>query len=862
MTDLLVRDALSEIWGNPDPFNQVILKPSRLSAINGVNKRIAYGWGILEMPNKTSTFHVYQTGQISPVLLNLTNAKSTWQLFSDACNETKVMVDIYTILGVELPKTRCWFRWVEKKNILFAVEVNHNIDVPWATLEIYLRMYKNSFFETNGLGVGQTLHVGGGIISSISALGALQAEINAKKQLPEYLGGMVCFVNGLKVDAINVLTAKVGDVAEYVFDTSIYKIVDFQISRLSSFMSRLDSKSKGLLHYDAPEDTLIDYEDHIDIYMYDAVTKKGVYVHKNAADTLRQLTHKDYAIALDYLPAYYVHFKDANGFVNTANLRLRLYVRYSGQGYMPQRDANMSRYLSKLNALQQRQAMLGVTATLALWQAASLEESAYMRLMRSTYDDIDTALVQDAYGYARVNAILGNAILPTTIVESQAVVNIPAAFQISATAFEYDASGVLLGVHACAPNSVAYYPVEAGCTTVEFVEGLGSTILDEYVGSDPVVLSDSTTYRYYLKVADAPLNIPTWQDVTGTEHYHIESGVAYWGDNTITNSLERLIRGDKKFLSYETTMDISVSSVHQISYSKLTDQGYINTAMSVPMGELDVWLNDKPLVRGVDYVLNFPTLSITNKEHLEHQMPADTWIQRLRIRMTGFCDEQLNLNPISEIGYVYNGVLSADSQYDLYAEKVIRVVLGGALKRTDEVLFIETDSASGVLGSPIEGKPYEIRDVINRLNGQISKDAYALYHLDRANELAAMNYLSQRIEQTAAHPVSPIAQRYELFSPFLFKVLSDLDAGYIDLSEFTAPFSDATVRSLCAPYMYLLALDPIGSGNTPDLTYCVIHPHPYGTIWSLAVLKYRFFERVVKIFAGEKVVYSSLVNLT
>jgi len=862
MTSLLVKDALSTTWGNPDPYNQVILKPARISAINGVNKRVSYAWSLYGMPNATSRFHVYQTGQIFPVLLNLFQATSQWQLLSEASTTTKVMIDIYTQLGVQLPRTRSWYRWVDKKNILIAVEINPRIDVDWPELEVFLRIYRNEFFDSQFAGANDKLVISGGIMSQTSDLTALQTEAAAITNAAGYSGNLIAFVNGIKRAGISLVTAAVGDVVEYVYDTSIYKIVDFPIAALPGFTSTLDHKAKALLHYDAPEETLIDYEDHIDAYVFDVTTNRGVYFHRNAEDAIRQLTHKDYSIAVDYLPSYYAHFKDAHGVVNINNLRLRLHIRYSGQGLAPKLDANMSKYLMDMNALNQVQAMVGVQASFPLWQAANLEASAYMQLLRSKYTQIDTDLVQRAYGYARVNAILGKAVCPVTVVDSASVVNIPPTFQASATAFEYDASGKLLEVHACGADTLFYYPTNANCTTVEFVEGLGGKSIDEIYGSNPVALSSDNSYRFYLKVTDSPLNTPTWQDVTGTTHYTVESGVAYWAENTITNSLERIVRSDKKFLSYEIVLDRGAGIlIHQINYDKLTTRGLINSALAIPLGELDLWLNDHPLVRGVDYLLHFPTISIINKSFLVDPAPGDPDYQRLRVRMTGFCDSSLQINPINETGFVFEGVLSANSRFDLHLEKIQRVVVNGALKRVDEITFAEEGPEGQALNTADEGKPYEIRDVINRLNGLITEDAYTLYRLNRDNEAAAQDYLSQRVAQVNAFPVSPIANRYELFSPFLAKILNDLIAGYIDLSEFVEPYSDALVRSLCVPYQYLLVTDPIGPGNLPDANYCVIHPHSYSVQLELTLPQYAFFERVVSIFAGDKVVYTSLVHL-
>jgi hypothetical protein len=91
--------------------------------------------------------------------------------------------------------------------------------------------------------------------------------------------------------------------------------------------------------------------------------------------------------------------------------------------------------------------------------------------------------------------------------------------------------------------------------------------------------------------------------------------------------------------------------------------------------------------------------------------------------------------------------------------------------------------------------------------------------------------------------------------------LADLQASYIDLSEFVEPISDSLVRSLVVPYLYLLPLDPIGPGNLPDTRYCVIHPHAYQTIQNLPALEYAFFMRVVTLYASNNVVTNSTVQI-
>lgn len=871
MPSLLVRDALAQSWGNPDPTNQMILKPARLSRRNGVKRQLSYAWNVYKLPNTDSRFHVYQIGQIHPQLLNLFDLEVyEWTLLSEAVNNTNVMVDLYTSIGIQLPRTRSWFRWVDGKNIFIAVEINSRINVPWPDLEVWLRLYKNSYFETDMAGPNERVEIAGGLMANSQAITTLRNAGLAIENDEDYNGGMSYFINGIRRSSLSLSVASAGDVVEYVYDTTIYKVVEFPVTQLPSFVSTLDAKSKGVLHYAQAESDHFDFVDHIDLYLHDVISGRGAYIHKNAADTLRQLTHKDYALALDYLPAYYPTFRNSNGQVDLNVLRIRMHVRLGGQALVPHLDANMSRYLMEMPDANQSQAMVGVNATFPLWQAAALEASAYMQLMRSNYTQITTDLVQRAYGYYRVNKILGDSILPVVELEDPETnemvksVTVPYAFRAAGTAYEYDADGLLLGVFTMANNILTYFPDEPDCATVEFVEGVGGKSIEEFYGSAPVPLSALQSYRFYIKVAveGGPAQ---WQDVTGTGHYRIENGVAYWADNTITTSLDRLVRSDKKFLKYDVQFLLSDATlVHQINYDKITTKGTINSPLQVPMGELDVWLNGHPLIKGIDYLLNFPILSVVNKEFLiQPEDPEDASYQTLELRMTGFCDPQLKLTPIEEVGFVYNGVLSTNARHDMHMEKVLRISVNGALKRVSEVHFVEEGEDVQETELPIEGKPFQIRDMVNRLNGFLTQEAYAHYRLTRANEQLAESYLSQRVPQEIASPISPIVNKYEVFSPFLAKIIHDLlqEDDYIDLTEFEEPYSDSLVRSLCVPYLHLLQSDPIGPGNLPDQRYCAIHPHPWNYTVLLPLVKFRFFQRVVKVYAHDQINYNALVAI-
>ena len=848
MSSALVADALANVWCVPDPHNQVILQPSRITATSGVANSITVGWTNISLPNATSRFHIYQIGQISPVLLELMAATNSWQPLSQACTSSNVICDIYTATGIQIPRTRTYYIYTRDKNVLLAVEENTRLPYSFDNDVVFFRAYRNSFYQNNALSAGKSVLVQGGIMTTTTAITNLQVQIASILSSPNYSGGLYIFINGYKRQTLNIATVKVGDVAEFVYDPSIYKVADFKITTLPTFVSTLDSIGKYLLHYSGANDSYIDYVGNIDIFMVDITTQKGVYVNKNNENTLRQVTYKDYSIPTDYLPGYYNNFVNTAGVYNTDNLYLRLHIRYSGFELAPFSDANLTNYLMKLQDSQILSAMAGEDGTLPLWTAPALEASAYTQLMRSNFNDIKPELVEAAYGYAQANIQMSPSLKLVVNVAGTLQVSIPTAMVAQCTAFEYDNSGKLLGYHVVAPNALTYICTNTNTSHVEFVSGIGGNQLDETYGMVNTTLTANNNYRYYVYVGNG------YQDVTNTNYYNITNGVSNWTSPSSIVFSNEIVRSDKRFLLYQKTLNPSDGLlIHQLTYTQNTTGGQINSALTVPLGELDLWLNGNALVPGIDYIYKFPTISIINKTYLA----AAPGPQVLTVRYSGFCDVNLNQLAYEEVGFVYTGLLSANTHYNLHEQKIQRIIVGGALVPQEAASFAE----SNTVGSFANGLPYRIRDIVNPLNGYVVQDPYNYYKKSKIANKAVSDYLSIYILQSVPNVPNPITAKYRLYSPFIGKIVSDLANGILTNTVLATQYSDATVMSLCAPYTYLLQLDPVLQANTPDLSYCVIEPTWLNTTTALTADQYRFITSVVRIYANGLVNLSPLVSI-
>ncbi|MCB1715928.1 MAG: hypothetical protein KDK05_12440 [Candidatus Competibacteraceae bacterium] len=523
---------------------------------------------------------------------------------------------------------------------------------------------------------------------------------------------------------------------------------------------------------------------------------------------------------------------------------MRLHIRYSGYQNSAILEANCSKYLEKMSDTQIVSAMTGVNANVPVWQAANLEASAYPRLMRSSYNQITSTLVEEAYGYAHTNAVLGQSVLPVVTDGGTAQVVVPPAFQYNSTAFEYDSAGLLIGYYNVVTNTLLYYPTNGTCAMVEFVEGIGGKVLDEIYDVRPTTISPINNYRWYIKVPNTTTGTNQWQDVTNQPgYYSVDAGVSNWKNDSLLNIISRTVRSDKNFLLYQTVLNPSDGVlIHALNYTQNTMSGQLAAGLQIPLGELDLWLNGHSLILGIDYVVNFPTITIFSKKYLVNAPGPQT----LTVRSTGFCKSDLTPTAVNEVGYVWNGLLSADGEYDLHDGKVQRVVVGGALRLPSSVAYVENAST----GSDVDGTPYSIRDYVNPLNGLIDIDPYTYYYDNLAVEGAVSDYLTMAVPQQLASPINPITTKYPLYSPFIGKIISALNAGIINDPGLVNQYPDSYVTQLCAPYTHLLAGDPIAAKNLPDLRYCSIDPHWLSTAITMNANNYRFITNVVRIYAN------------
>jgi hypothetical protein len=842
MNDYLVKHAIDNVWCNPKQDSQLILKPARLTPYGGVKRSWKTLWTSFNLPNNTNTYHVYSVGQIHPLLVNLFPISTVWSLVSESNMITDTITEIYTQKGLRIPVTQTYYIVTEEKSLLFAVKKDAKLDWDFNNEPIYIRMYDNAYFESVR-NTGPKIFVAGKTVNSTTDITDLQIQYQAKNVLA---GKVFVFVNGYRAKDVSLLTVTIGDTVEFHHDPSVLNTYEFALNTLLTFDSVLDTKRKYLIRPVGDIGNNIYYQDDVDIYIKHPTTKKGVYFHKNSEDNLRMVTHRDYSVGQSVVSVFLGLHPDKFDYSNAV---VEINVRQSGYQRPLVNEHSRIKELYKLTDEQIQAAMIGVESSLDIWRVDSLENSNYTKVMRSAFSEVTKPLVKDTYGYNAVVKLMADPVIKTEIFNSQRIARLPFRYMLDATLYEFDSAGIYTDKYYQAAGEI-YNCVDSTAGYVLAVHGTGDDTLDEYYNVQSVVMDPDYEYRFYKALKDEVYPNTVWTDVTGSEDYILAGNTATW---TIMTTHDVLVRSNKKHLSKRLYLDASSGGLtFNISHMQDIDGTPTDAIMQVPMGELKVFLNGRALVRNLDYHVDFPIVTIVNKDYLIDQ---NTTQQRIDYIFTGLCDSDLNFSTYAESGFIKNGYLSVDDRFDIRDDKANFIMANGRIYVKEDLSFLE-DSHTFVFDSVLNGKPYCIEDAIVPIKEITGVHTYEYKALSTEVDIAVSDYLTLRIPPPTVPELNPIVQYYKLYGPFISKVIFAVIGSAIDPVALTQFYNDDRVRELVEPYVYLLDMDPIHPDRQPNRNYCIIHPHVMSNVVEVNIYQHKFITRVVNIYGN------GLINLS
>lgn len=857
--DYLRKQALTDVWRVPSLDRQFIVNPQRVTKNYGRVKNATVMWDTVKLPDNTSRWHVYDVSSVAAVNLNIFTKYNSWTAVSETTARHGVYTDIYVSSGLQLPRFDTYYRYTESGVLLLAVKINRKLKCNLDQDQLFFRVYSGAY-NTQNQDLPTNINVKTFGLYYFNLVDK-DTFLNSLNTLPVQ-GKVHVFHNGVWVDNINNVSLSFGDYIEYIWDKSFVKTKDWAIKDLYHYVSELDRDQKYLIHHDEPGDN-VDFYDDIDVYVYQKAAGqpfRGIYFHKNSLAAVRQLTHRDYGLRTKNIPPI-AKLLESIGSPELSAPIDSLYIRfdYRESGLTKNKLVYENYRIFELYKLKDQdivRAMQGIDSSVKFWSAPELEKSYYSFAMRCSYNELTKEVAEKVYGYNASAKIVGNSPIKVDPNNVQDI-PLPIRAQHGCTVYEYDSNGFLTNwyIHY---GGQSYRAKDPDTTYLEIIIGLGSERLDQILNARSLQLKENLTYRVYnTSIIGSSLQGKV-EDVTFSDKYSIVNNQFTWlstraADFPIVMSDGVFFAKDYKVRANFGVMNITLSTLQD---RPLGDGLY---PMLFPMGQLNVFLNKRLLIRGIDYFFNFPNINIVNQEYLNDPLVLE---QDVHVRFCGFAkyeDNEFKITQDADVGFIEHGFLSNNNRFDLRDDKVQRIVVGGRLFTKEEIQFSEEHSGASIINAA-NGLPYMVEDVLVPVKPYTVKDMYLLKQESRVIDKAVSDYLTLKLPQPVRGPIMAIPNRHRVYSPFFHKLVTDLKNNTLKLNFKAEGFTKQEVIDKCKTYEYLLASDPLNDNNAQDERFVVILPHGFNKPIGLTANSYRFLSMAVQLYGKNLVQLSPFIK--
>lgn len=834
MQDLnpLVQYAIDNMWGNPELDQQFQVKLERINADLGDANTFQYNgrWRVLPRPDKI--YRVYTVGGLHPGYWNWfsqfhrKDPLDRWVNVSELAKYRGMQLDFYNTQGYHYVRSKTWIMPCYDGTVLVAIERVKPIKFLHTDV-VYFRCYspntnidrgEMALQEKSNPYVYETM-----TYENSTEMSTFQARYNTLKARPGFTG---IFYNGVFYNkAPNTLRPAVGDELEIWHDPTVKEVVYYDYSSLSDFYSDLDKKRKVILHPPKTANTRVNYMDDNDYYLVGS-GDKGLYFHRNDVTAVRQLTHRDVSLSDDQIRQQSNWLKELN---DVKSLKIMVLVRDNKWSFNLVNEKNRIKYLYRLDDQGIMMAFTGQRATIPEWTAAGLEKSDTLSLMRSQIKNIDRDKVANALGYNAMTRVLSDTTFRVKYKPGQRGVKIPTSFWKSCTVFEHDANGSLL-TYWHSVNSPYFSPRHPDCEIVELVVGkYGREIPYVVTTADQKIdpLYDYHVYKSKYSINDKKL-VGDWIEATGTDLYTITNGYLVWKKLDKVNERGIVVKGDR-FLLHEFSLD---HLDHSLSFS--LDDIYLEPDKALPttFANIDIWLNNKPLINVVDFIYENRKFYIHNRQHLVDGA------QNIVVRCSGISKSMTEPVQELELGFVQGSVLGVNDRYNIRSDRATRLVVGGRLMVPDEFPRSETTAPSDVF-NVLNGLPYMVKHNYQPILRVKDGFTYVGYEEARDLDKRISDYLTLWCKKPEGKVLDTMMDKYMLYSPFLNVIVNGIKNKFITVPAFETEqtqFSNQQLEDTVSLYKWWMKYDPII--NDMDRRYFDIMP--FANIGLVTVTSHEF----------------------
>jgi hypothetical protein len=887
MNDYLLRYAIDNVWCNLGQDRQFVYQLRQLTPRYGTRRYYTVDAQkyVLPYESERDWFHVYQIGQVVPSHLALPKVYNQWMSLENLAIHNKMLGEVYVDSGIQFSRAQTWVLLTSNQNLLVAVKILPlfpDLDEQ----QPYLHFYQNAFFHSKRSDQSDRNFIEAYSIRPNTTAELRQFQVRMQDLLAEKGGFPMCWVNGRLVQEISLVTAGPGDYCEWVLDSSIYRVEEYQLSGTPTFTSTLDTANKYLIHMPkAKAVSTIEFHDDIAVFLCknnNALQRySGVHYHHNDGKWMRQLTHRDWSIPVGRVQSLIAsHPEDprvgtdprwqSDKWTTADPMYIRMFHRRSGNERPIVAESSRIQELYRLSDTDIIRAMTGADS-MPLWHAANLEKAAYVRFMSADPNVIYPIAFQDpsktnqnkrdaqnfagdVFGYHESAHLLANNPAKVYTDQSSRVADLAYVYWENATVFEYDATGVLLEWHHHTGGS-RYYVHNASCALVEAITGVGSTDLEGVYGVTDTPLPDGYEFRVYVNRVWGGMPTGEWQDITDLPNRHDwgyldETGtVPVWRWLVPATEWQGLIRRSNRFFLDSRRFNKSDGMIRfSFRHVSMSSGQETEELMDVPFGQLDVFLadengeNGRPLIEGLDYVI-IPGKTFQETQVVLNNLEYLNDVNTVIYRGHGFCSPQLTMYQPTEFGFVEYGVLSGNSIYDVHTHKMQRIIVDGHYRSFEDVKFDE-DYSDLIIADERNGSPYQIQTPQVTFRDVYDPDGAARV-ADDIKDKQVSDYMTEYFPSRPRPNSDKIERSYYVYSAYANKILNDLIAGTLKPPIVNGFYTDMDIANAVAKYDWLKPFDMCNREYNKN--HVIIYPHWHATAQGLDIQQYDFFVRVLKL---------------
>lgn len=834
--------AIKNIYCSPAQDQQFRFKLIRVTKTNYPTKNYVTVYNDQRpLPNNSNKFHVYVIGNIPTEMLNLLKKdrnwfKNAWYNAEQDMNERNIIIQLYDCNGVSFPRKNIYYSTGWEGALIIAIEITPTIERLFDVESCaYMRVYSNQYFDTEDFN-NAVNRIGIYCESAVVSTNVDKVRLQTKITELEANGGKtLVYVNGYYSDGVT-LNIPDNSLVEIVYDASILTRESYRIGSLRTFLSEKDNNLKYFIFRQLTQDYIL-YEDDLEVYITHntATETNGLYYYQHKAESLTNVTDKDFALSTQFVNNQAQFLTDKLGGV-LENKRITLLTRKSGYNRKLIYSAIKLHELYKLPDGKEFEVMSNTGYTLNEFRVESLENSNYFKIASLENIRLLTKeLSTEAVGYNGITFYYAK----TPVKTNTPTVEVPFLYRKQSTAYEYNNEGKLIDIK---PSVGPLYTGSNETRYVEFIQGTKKQHPGTLYNLNETIPLRDSEYRVLIAQYDGVNRISVWEDVTE------QSLCEYIGNSVIVNETGnkrvRIFYFDEPHIEDHELEAVDGVFVFPMSVWEDRGDGVKLFKLDLPYDNIEVYMNDYRLSYGVDFFIDFPYIGVCSKKYIKYSEPK----QKFHIRATGFNLDKNLINSNEIRGFISHGVLTRNNYYDIRDDKVFSVFIDGKITDNATIRFSETDNTVRVADS-LNGLPYSMTEHMISIKEATGTNTLPYYKTNKELNTKISDLYNIIYPEPEINTFNVISERHHVFSTVTSKVIHDLLDGNIPTSLYTTPYDDSTILNLINnQYKLELKLDPV-RGDLPD-GIVEIHPHYGNDIISVNLHQYRFISNLVRLLTN------------